>query len=227
MKELNSLPTFKNLNTLARHEAGHLLMLWLLDRYAIACIITDESGLTKALDDKPGEKETPHQRILYALAGMVLGGDYDLLRDLRQHATEPGYFDPMSDSHYIAEALPHIGGEPALVLCQFNDIILRLGSRFRKAHRQATTLLLEPREIAFDTVHAMFSQWDVEYGLESRPKSDIVCRTIARTFRWPMPRGRFIRWDFKPLPEGYVVPARIGLMELAERVKQEQKGKVK
>ncbi|MFA6843620.1 MAG: hypothetical protein WCR33_04385, partial [Bacilli bacterium] len=64
---------------LARHEAGHLLMLWLLDRYAVACIITDEGGLTKALDDKPGEKETPHQRILYAMAGMVLSADFDLL----------------------------------------------------------------------------------------------------------------------------------------------------
>ena len=58
--------------------------------------------------------ETPHQRILYAMSGMVLSGDYDLLSDLRQHATEPGYFAPMSDSHYVAEALPFIGGEPTL-----------------------------------------------------------------------------------------------------------------
>lgn len=214
-----------DLMSIARHEAGHLLMLWLLDRYAIACIITDEGGLTKALDE-PGAKETPHQRMLYAMAGMVLGSDYDLLRDLRQHATEPGYFDPMSDSHYIAEALPLIGGEPALVLSQYLHVILRLGNRFRKAHRQATKLLLEKKKIAFDTLHGLFSHWDVEYGLVSRPKSDIVCRTIARAFRWPMPRGRFIGWDFKPLPEGFVAPARMGLIELAERVKEQmEKGR--
>ena len=213
-------PTIADIKTVARHEAGHLLMLWLLDRYAVACIITDEGGLTKALDEHD-TKETPHQRILYAMAGMVLSADFDLLNNLRQHATEPGYFDPISDSHHAAEALPLVGGDPMLVLCQFNDIILRLGSRFRKAHRQAAKLLLERQKIAFDMIHGLFSQWDVEYGLTSRPKSDLVCRAVARAFRWPMPRGKFIGWDFKPLPTGFVAPARIDLMELAERVREQ------
>ena len=144
---------------------------------------------------------------------------------LRQHATEPGYLNPMSDSYYVAEALPLIIGVPALLLSQFQDIILRLGSRFNKAHRQATKLLLEKRKVAFDTIHSLFSQWDIEYGLVSRPKSDIVCRTIARAFRWPMPRGRFIGWDFKPLPEGFVAPARMGLIELAESINPGYRGK--
>jgi len=171
-----------NNNTLARHEAGHLLMLWLLDRYALGCFITNEGGLTKALDE-PGEKETPHQRMLYAMAGMVLAGDFDLLNDLRQHATEPDYFDKYSDSHYVAEALPLIGGDPMLVLSLYQDIILRLGSRFSKAHRQATKLLLEKQKIGFDTILGLFGQWDVEYGLVSRPKSDIVCRMVTKAFR--------------------------------------------
>jgi hypothetical protein len=119
----------------ALHEAGHLLMLWLLDRYAVACGITDGCGITKSLDE-PGEKETPHQRILYAMSGMVLAGEFELLSDLRRHATEPDYFDPMSDSHYVVEALPHIDGEPAVVLSQFTDVILRMGNRFRKTHNQ-------------------------------------------------------------------------------------------
>jgi hypothetical protein len=223
MEERHSLPTFKNLKTLARHEAGHLLMLWLLDRYAVACIITDEGGLTKALDDNHGEKETPHQHILYALAGMVLAGDFDLLSDLRQHATKPDDFDKFTDSHYASEALPLIGGDPMLVLSLYQDIILRLGSRFRKAHRQATKLLLEKHQIAFDTIHSLFSQWDAEYELDSRPKSDIVCRIIARAFHWPMPREKFIGWDFKPLPKDYMVPERMGLMELAKMVKVHNK----
>jgi len=226
MSGLQGLPTTDSPTTPARHEAGHLLMLWLLDRYAVACIITDEGGLTKALDDKPGEMDTPHQRILYAMAGMVLAGDFDLLNNLQQHATKPDYFDKFSDSHYTAKALPHIGGDPAWVLNQFHDIILRLGSRFRKAHRQATKLLLEKREIAFDTIHDLFCQWDAEYGLASRPKSDLVCRMIARSFRWPMPRGRFIGWDFKPLPEGVVAPERMGMKELAEQVKRQMVNRV-
>ncbi|HRR42560.1 MAG TPA: hypothetical protein P5244_15110 [Syntrophales bacterium] len=211
------MPAFGNLTTTARHEAGHLLMLWLLDRQGFACGIADGCGMTKALD-APGEKETPHQHILYAMAGMVLSGDFDQLNDLRQHATGPDYFDRFTDSHYVAEALPHIGGDPSMVLSQFHDIILRLGSRFRKAHRLATMLLLEKREIAFDTLYSLFSEWDAAYGLVSRPKSDIVCRTIARAFRWRIPRGKFIGWDFKPLPEGYVTRKRKGMMEQVEMV---------
>lgn len=223
MRNHHSIFSPVDLTTTARHEAGHLLMLWLLERQGIACGIADGCGLTKALDE-PVAKETPHQRLLYAMSGMVLAGESDLLSDLRQRATEPGCFDPMSDSYYAVEALPHIGGDPACVLNQFHDIILRLGSRFRKAHRQATNLLLDTKQITFDTIHRLFSEWDVEYGLASRPKSDLVCRMIARSFRWRLPRGKHIGWDFKLLPVGYVAPERIGLMELAARVQEQLQG---
>jgi hypothetical protein len=55
-------------------------MQWPLDRCAIACIISEEGGLTVALDE-PGKMEMPHQRILNAISGMVLGGDYGLQND--------------------------------------------------------------------------------------------------------------------------------------------------
>jgi len=222
-RDLHGTVADKSLLALASHEAGHLLMLWLLDRYAIACGIADGCGITKSLDE-PGEKETPHQRILYAMSGMVLAGEFELLSELRKHASDMGYFEPMSDSHYVVGALPHIDGEPAVVLSQFTDVILRLGNRFRKAHNQAVRLLRERGVIAFDTIHGMFCQWDEDYGLVARPKSDLVCRAVARTFRWRMPRGRFVGWDFKPLPEGVVAPARMGLAELAERVKGQVNG---
>lgn len=208
----------KSLSVLARHEAGHLLMLWLLDRYAAACAIAASCGITKALDE-PKEKEMPHQRILYAMSGMVLAGEFDLLSELKQYAIEPDYFDPMSDSRYVAETLPHIDGDPAVVLNQFTDVILRLGNRFRKAHNQAARLLHERGAIAFDTIHAMFCQWDEGYDLATRPKSDLVCRAVARAFYWRMPRTRFIGWDFKPLPTGFVAPERLSLVKLAERGK--------
>ena len=98
-------------------------------------------------------------------------------------------------------------------------VILRLGNRFRKAHNQAARLLREKGAIAFDTTHGIFCQWDEDYDLVARPKSDLVCRTVARTFRWRMPCGCFVGWDFKPLPAGFVAPERMGLVELAERVK--------
>jgi len=39
-----------------------------------------------------------------------------------------------------------------------------------------------------------------------------------------MPRGKFIGWDFKPLPEGYVVPRRAGLRELIEMDREQIQG---
>lgn len=98
-------------------------------------------------------------------------------------------------------------------------VILRLGNRFRKAHNQAARLLREKGAIAFDTIHGMFCHWDVDYGLVVQPKYDPVCRAVARSFRWRMPRGRLIGWDFKPLPAGFVAPERMGLVELAGMVK--------
>jgi len=90
------------------------------------------------------------------------------------------------------------------VLSQFTDVILRLGNRFRKAHNQAARLLQKRGAIAFDTIHGMFCQWDADYDLVARPKSDLVCRAVARTFRWRMPRGKHVGWEFKPLPVGVV-----------------------
>jgi hypothetical protein len=52
-----------DLTITARHEAGRLLMLWLLDRHAVACGIADGCGVTKALD-VPGEKEMPQVLML-------------------------------------------------------------------------------------------------------------------------------------------------------------------
>jgi hypothetical protein len=187
-RELHGLAADKSLCALASHEAGHLLMLWLLDRYAVACGIADGCGIIKALDE-PGEKETPHQRILYAMSGMVLAGEFELLGDLKRHAMEPDYFDPMSDSHHVAKALVYLDADPTMVLSMYADVTLRLGNRFRKAHNQAARLLRARGAIAFDTIHGMFCQWDADYGLTARPKSDVVCRAVAKEYRRRMPRG--------------------------------------
>ena len=125
---------------------------------------------------------------------MVLAGKFKLLSELRQHASDTGYFDPMSDSHYVVETLPHIDGDPAVVLSQFTDVILRLGNRFRKAHSQAARLLRERGAFAFDTIHGMFCQWDMDYDLLARPKSDLVCRAVGRSFHWRILRGCLIGW---------------------------------
>ena len=110
-----------------------------------------------------------------------------------------------------------MGGDPMLVLSLYQDIILRLGSRFSKAHRQATKLLLEKQKIGFDTILGLFGQWDVEYGLVSRPKSDIVCRIIARSFRWHAADGSSGGTSSRCL---WGACAGGWLVELAERVMQ-------
>ena len=71
---------------------------------------------------------------------------------------------------------------------------------------------------------SLFGQWTAEYDQSIQPNSDVVCRARAKSFRWRMPRGRFIGWDFKPLPVGFVPPERMGLRELAERVNEQIQG---
>jgi hypothetical protein len=209
-----------DLNTLARHEAGHLLMLWLLDCNAAGCIIAEGGGLVMPVAE-PGKHEMSHMRILRYMAGMVLADQHDVFNRLHQHATEPDYFTPLCDSHHIADALRGVNGDPNVRLNQYRDIILSLGSRFRKAHIQATKLILEQQIIVLDAIYELFGQWTAEYDQSIQPNSDVVCRAIARAFRWPMPRGKFIGWDFKPLPEGFVAPKRAELRELMERVREQ------
>lgn len=216
-RELHGFAADKRLCALAHHEAGHLLMLWLLDRYALARGIVDGCGITKALDE-PGVNETLYQHILHTLSGMILSGDWATFHALWLHAADPSYFDPMSDSHHVAKALVYLDADPTMVLSMYADVTLRLGNRFCKAHNQAARLLRARGAISFDTIHGMFCRWDEDYGLTVRPKSDVVCRAIAKEYRRRMPRERFIGWDFKPLPEGYAAPERMGLMALAKRV---------
>ena len=77
MKERHGIPAIADLTATARHEAGHLLGSAPGSLMAAPAERADGCGVTKALD-APGEKETPHQRILYAMAGMVLAGEFDL-----------------------------------------------------------------------------------------------------------------------------------------------------
>ncbi len=65
----------------------------------------------------------------------------------------------------------------------------------------------------------MFGKWDVEYGFDKRPKSDVVMRTLAREFDWKMPKCRWLGWDLKPLEKWEY--KRLTLTELAMKVKND------
>jgi hypothetical protein len=61
---------------------------------------------------------------------MILSSNVTSLHGLRLHATAADYFEPMSDSHYVAEVLPNINGEPAMALNPLLAVALQLGAAF-------------------------------------------------------------------------------------------------
>ena len=58
MKERHGIPAIVDLTSLARHEAGHLLMLWLLACYA-ASVSADGCGVTQVLDEFAAKRRRP------------------------------------------------------------------------------------------------------------------------------------------------------------------------
>ena len=65
--------------------------------------------------------------------------------------------------------------------------------------------------------HGMFCQWDMDYTCCSA-KIRPVCRAVGRR-SIGVYCAESHRLGFKPLPAGFVAAARMGLVELAEKVK--------
>ena len=219
MPSLHGIPTNADLNSTARHEAGHLLMLWLLDCQGVACGIADGCGLTQQLKSDDAPLETQHEHILYALAGMVAENNTFLLDELRANVEHPERFDVQSDSFHVSLAISRLSGNPEVWLDGYAEGIRRLQQRFAKALTEATRLVRERGIISFDITHALFQKWDDVYFADGRVKSDLVGRTIARVMGWHVPREIQLGWDLKPLPPDWKPMPRFTLKELAMKIK--------
>ena len=210
-----------SLNTIAKHEAGHALLLWLLDQYLEGICVTENGGVTKRVMLNQTAMKSPSLHLLYLLAGMVMANEHEQIDDLRKHIDTPDYFAPESDSNLIAQLVRCFNTHPISVLIQHEVVLSRFRMRFRKAYNELLDTLLhnDGHLLDFRQTYEMFGKWDLEYGFDKRPKSDVVMRTLARVFNWKMPKCRWVGWDMKPLEKWeYKRPS---LMELAMKVKDD------
>ena len=131
------------------------------------------------------------------------------------------YFAPESDSNIIAQLVRCFKNHPISVLIQHEVVLSRFRMRFRKAYNELLDNLLQSdgHLLDFRQTYEMFGKWDLEYGFDKRPKSDVVMRTLARVFNWKIPKCRWVGWDMEPLEKWEY--KRLTLMELAMKVKNE------
>ncbi len=115
-----------SLSHFIRHEAGHVLLYWLLDRPLAGCVVTDKVGLTHPIrTDDTQELIMPH--ILVALAGMVMASEPEVIDELEGHLHEPGYFHENTDVRIVAEAMQSFDPAQRLpLLLQFRLLLSRL-----------------------------------------------------------------------------------------------------
>jgi len=203
MKERHSFPAFGNLKDTAKHEAGHFLLNWLLEREPGALLVMEGGGAT--IDAFP-QNEYPHQRMLRMLAGIVFSDDFDALDKLVEHCSVPSMFDPLSDSYWVSKTALELAKHWHMpiddILAGFTIVLDELRLEFGVAAGEIAQELVERKTIPQPDCEALYRQLDAQFGMDKRPpKSDIVCRIIAKNFEWEVSEGMVMGWDFKQLQE--------------------------
>lgn len=217
--ELHGCSPEKSLKKIVKHEAGHALALWLLDRYLGGVCILEYGGVTVSLNaEKP--PQVPSFHLLYALAGMEMANDIDLIEDLRDHVATPDYFQKGSDSWLASTLVRGFKGTPLAVFLIHQVVLTRFRNRFRRPYKELVDRLLkEPHAIGAVEAYELFGQWDKEFGFDKRPKSDFVARALMREFKWKPPKCKWLDWSMTPL-DGWQY-SRIPLKRVVELAKEE------
>ena len=194
------------LHLIARHEAAHLVMLWLMDRPVLGCMVSAEGGVTVQLPDEAGTKETQNEHILYALAGMIGEKNLEVREELREHVGELDYFDPNTDSYHVVQAISLLKGNPNAWLACYELAVGKLLEKFAKPHQEAAALLATKGMLHFKEIYEMFTRWDEAFFPDGKVKSDICARTVLRQLGMRLPRQGFFGWDLRPVPKGWQQP---------------------
>ena len=203
---------------IARHEAAHIIMLWLMERPVLGCMVSNKGGVTVQLPDETGTKETQNEHILYALAGMIGEKNFELKEDLLEHIGNPKYFDSNTDSYHVAQAIALLDGPPSTWLVCYEMAVDKLLVKFSKPCHELTSLLVEKGMLDFKTLHELFNKWDKLFIPEGKVKSDVCARVVLRAFGARLPRGGVFGWDLRLLPDGWQQPKRPTLMQLLQKV---------
>ncbi len=217
--ELHGCSLKTSLKDAAKHEAGHALVLWLLDRYLGGVCLLDKGGVTVSVNaGKP--PQVPSFHLFHALAGMEMGNDVDVINDLREHVATPDYFYKGADSWLAATLVKAFRGTPLSVFLTHQVALTRFRERFRHPYKELVNrLLAEPHAISVGEAYELFGRWDAEFGFDKRPKSDFVMRTLLRENKQKPPKCKWLGWDMKPL-EGWTY-SRLPLEKIMELAREE------
>ncbi len=148
---------------IARHEAAHLMMLWLLDRPALFCMADDKGGATKQLKAPDAHKETILEHVLDSIAGMIGEWAPEVIAELKEHIRDINWFFEESDSHHIALGISYLDGDPEVWLCGFIEVTHRLLVKFSRPHREVTKLLLQKDVLDAVMIYILFEKWEAIY----------------------------------------------------------------
>lgn len=198
MNYLHGLSPDDSPDARATHEAGHLVMSWLLDRQPHACSLDDDGTGQPSI--RGAKEETLHQRLLASLAGMVAEGNREVLGDLLDNLGNPDYFSRQSDAFATAVIAAMLDErERRDIVIGFILAGAELFQEYGETLRQAKELLLRDHEIVLETSSRLWQEWNQFHHLENRPKSDVVYRALARQLDWKLPEQCFIGWDLQPI----------------------------
>lgn len=224
-KELHGYGDRTWLRRVAKHEAGHALMLWLLDQYLMGICVREEGGATVRLHVNDALMKHPSHHLLYVLAGMVMASEYEIMDDLREHVANPDYFAEDTDSRIAAQAVSVFNAPPLVTLMHHDLVMTRMRRRFSRQYNELLSLLLQAENhmLDFRQLHELYGKWDREAGFDKRPKSDFLMRALLREYRQKPPRCKWLGWDMKPLEKWEYEPPT--LMDVAEKVKEHLENK--
>lgn len=165
------------------HEAGHLLIGWLLDRKpGGAAIIEGVGGVT--VDASP-EPEYQHQRLLRMLAGIVFEGDYQTLDQIVESCRTPEVFDEHSDAYWVCKTALELAHQWQMtvndILAGFTGVLDDIRCEYSTVAAEIADVLFERGVISPSDCVALYAELDARLGMAGRPpKADIVCREITK-----------------------------------------------
>jgi len=188
-----------SLEVIAKHEAGHFLMNWLLEREPGGIAIMENVGGV-TIDDSP-EPEYLHQVLLKALAGMAVEEDSVILDQLLESCDKPELFDKHTDSYWASKTLVDLARQwkvdPQELLGVFVNVCDDTRHEFGQVIPPLVETLMEQLRIDKASCITLYRQWDQVFNMDSRPpKSDIVGRKIAKFMGWNVPDGKAMNWNF-------------------------------
>lgn len=209
------IPSPPKIERVARHEAGHLVMLWVLEKPVLACTITEEGGLTKPF--AKWATCSPELKALYVIGGLVYGNNEKELQQLLQDQN-PEHYEEESDQHILA-TLSQKGVDLSSVLDTARKLLMTF---CLTPVCECYNTLIEKRTLDFLTIRQMFDKFDNmgwtdddSHRLGEYSKSDIVMGRLL------MGQGqKTLGKNCIPWPEGHVA-AHPSIEELTDAAREE------